>query len=69
MVLDTDLYIILFAISHTDHHFDQVDARDSFCDGVLYLQAGVYFQKVKRIARSIVNIFNGTGRAIVNGFT
>ena len=39
----------LFAIGHTDHHFDQVDARDSFCDGVLYLQAGIHFQEVEAL--------------------
>ena len=38
-----------FAIGHTDHHLNQVDAGNGFSDGVLHLQAGVHFEEVEAL--------------------
>ncbi len=51
----------------SDLRFDEVDAGDGFGDGVLDLDAGIYFDEVE-VALFVHEEFDGAGVAVADGF-
>src|SRR5690606_39842712 len=75
LVLAVFLFFFFFFSSRRRHTRFSRDWSSDVCssdlgfgDGMFYLQAGVDLQKIKGVARGIVDIFNGTGRAVIDGF-
>ncbi|CAH0326646.1 hypothetical protein SRABI106_04729 [Rahnella aquatilis] len=57
-----------FTGGDVQHAFEQVQTGDHFGDRMLNLQTGVYFEKIKFVARGVIDKFNRTGAAVVHRF-
>ncbi len=49
----------ILAYRLTDHPFDEVDAEDSFRDGMLDLEAGIDLEEIEFLALGIVDELDG----------
>ncbi len=55
-----------FAGGDLQHPLDQVQTGDRLGDRVLNLQAGIHFQEIELVPVGVVDVFHGTGGAVIH---